>query len=330
MCHWGEDRQGCFAPVTNACSQPVIFATLGACAEDIALSKSEQVSVLTKRAKGRSGGFCAVGLLMGAILAGPGAVSGPAWAQSPPAPPPFAEFTFKRIGVGDGAPGRRITVQIAPAGAAPAITAPTPQVQTAPQTPTTRHAAFWTAISPALIDSGPGRLPEAVRALGAGPGVPAPPLQQIRGLSAQHGANLLRHSVGTQVSPALALAVMSVESAGRAEVVSAKGAVGLMQLMPQTAAEVGVTDRADPEQSIRGGIAYLDKLMARFDRDPVLVLAAYNAGPGAVERAGGVPDFPETRDFVPKVLAAWTVARALCLTPPELISDGCVFAPMGG
>lgn len=252
---------------------------------------------------------------------------GAAMAGAAPAdsPPPFAEFTFKRIGVGDAVPGRRITVQIAPEG----TDAPPDPVAVDPGPQTARFPAFWTAVSPALSGSGPGRLTQALRALDLGGGVPAPPLQQMRGLSARHGANLLRHSVGTQVSPAFALAVMAVESGGQASAISPRGAVGLMQLMPDTAAEVGVTDRSDPEQSIRGGIAYLDRLMERFDRDPVLVLAAYNAGPGAVERAGGVPEFPETRDFVPKVLAAWKVARALCRTPPELISDGCVFSNMG-
>ncbi|NCO16024.1 MAG: lytic transglycosylase domain-containing protein, partial [Alphaproteobacteria bacterium] len=72
-------------------------------------------------------------------------------------------------------------------------------------------------------------------------------------------------------------------------------------------------------------VAYLDWLMTEFDRDPVLVLAAYNAGEGAVTANAGVPPYPETRDYVPKVLAAWQVAQGLCLTPPELVSDPCVF-----
>jgi soluble lytic murein transglycosylase-like protein len=80
-----------------------------------------------------------------------------------------------------------------------------------------------------------------------------------------------------------------------------------------------------PSESIRGGVAYLDWLLARFGGDPILALAAYNAGEGAIDSNGGVPPYAETRAYVPKVLAAWTVARGLCQTPPELASDGCVF-----
>jgi soluble lytic murein transglycosylase-like protein len=98
-----------------------------------------------------------------------------------------------------------------------------------------------------------------------------------------------------------------------------------MQLMPAAAERFGVGDRLDPAQNIRGGVRYLDQLMKDFDNDPLLVLAGYNAGENAVRKHGGVPPFAETRDYVPKVLAAFSVARGLCLTPPELVSDGCAF-----
>lgn len=68
--------------------------------------------------------------------------------------------------------------------------------------------------------------------------------------------------------------------------------------------------------------------MGEFEDDPILVLAGYNAGEGSVRKYNGVPPFAETRDYVPKVLAAFQVARGLCLTPPQLISDGCVFVAM--
>ena len=102
-----------------------------------------------------------------------------------------------------------------------------------------------------------------------------------------------------------------------------------MQLMPATAERFGTKDLKDPAQNIKGGVAYLDWLMGEFGGDPVLVLAGYNTGEGAVMKHAGVRPFDETRAYVPKVLAAWTVARGLCKTPPRLISDGCVFALSG-
>lgn len=139
---------------------------------------------------------------------------------------------------------------------------------------------------------------------------------------------ILVSSAESRVSPALILAVIAVESGGKTDAVSGAGATGLMQLMPDTAARFGVSDALVAEQNISGGIKYLDWLLETFSGDAVLALAGYNAGEGAVRAHQGVPPFPETRDYVPKVLAAYQVARALCLTPPELISDGCVFRRM--
>lgn len=158
--------------------------------------------------------------------------------------------------------------------------------------------------------------------------VPAPRLQHMQDIAKLHGVDILRSTIGTKVSPALALAVISVESSGRTDAVSSAGAQGLMQLMPATASRFGVTDSTVPQQNISGGIKYLDWLMGEFKSDPILVLAGYNAGEGSVRKHDGVPPFPETRDYVPKVLAAFQVAKGLCKTPPELISDGCVFASM--
>jgi soluble lytic murein transglycosylase-like protein len=140
-----------------------------------------------------------------------------------------------------------------------------------------------------------------------------------------YGAEIRRETAGTRVSPALVLAVMAVESAGRADAVSHAGAAGLMQLMPATAARFGVQDRLLPSESIRGGVAYLNWLLGHFSGDPILTLAAYNAGEGSVQNNQGVPPYPETRAYVPKVLAAWAVAQDLCETPPESVSGDCVF-----
>jgi soluble lytic murein transglycosylase-like protein len=105
------------------------------------------------------------------------------------------------------------------------------------------------------------------------------------------------------LDPALLLAVVLEESAGDPDALSPKGAEGLMQLMPGTAAEVGVTDRRDPAANLRGGAHYLARQIRSHDGDLERALAAYNAGPGAVARAGDrVPDYPETRRYVSRVL----------------------------
>ncbi|TMV07716.1 lytic transglycosylase domain-containing protein [Ruegeria sediminis] len=196
-----------------------------------------------------------------------------------------------------------------------------------PSTQAGRYGDFWTKVSPELAQAGAGRLDEAIRAL-TSTGVAAPRLQRLQEIARERGIDILRSTIGTSVSPALVLAVISVESSGRPEAVSKAGAQGLMQLMPATAKRFGVKDSLSPGQNIAGGVKYLDWLMKEFDRDPILVLAGYNAGEGAVRQHRGVPPYAETRDYVPKVLAAFQVARALCATPPELISDGCVFQTM--
>ena len=146
--------------------------------------------------------------------------------------------------------------------------------------------------------------------------------QAFRGLLNQ----ITRATQGGPVSPAVVIALIGVESSGQSGAVSPKGAGGLMQLIPETAARFGVQDRFDPAQNIAGGVAYLNWLMATFSGDPLMVLAGYNAGEGAVTRHNGVPPFAETRAYVPKVLAAWQVARSLCLRPPLSFQDGCVIA----
>lgn len=104
------------------------------------------------------------------------------------------------------------------------------------------------------------------------------------------------------LDPKLVRALIYVESAENPVAVSNKGAVGLMQLMPATASQLGVEDPLRPMDNVRGGVKYLAQMLERFDGDVRLALAAYNAGPNAVEKYGGIPPYPETINFVEKVL----------------------------
>jgi soluble lytic murein transglycosylase-like protein len=104
-----------------------------------------------------------------------------------------------------------------------------------------------------------------------------------------------------KVDPQLVHAIIKVESAYDPLAVSNKGAMGLMQLIPKTAHELGVVDPFDPQENIEGGVTYLRHLLNVFGGDLNLSLAAYNAGEGAVRRYGGVPFFAETRDYVRRV-----------------------------
>jgi len=108
-----------------------------------------------------------------------------------------------------------------------------------------------------------------------------------------------------RVDARLVQAVIQVESSYRVDAVSPKGAVGLMQLMPETATEMGVRDRWNPVENIAGGVKYLRQLLDRFEGRVEWALAAYNAGPAAVERHGGVPPYAETRRYVKKVLQTY-------------------------
>lgn len=110
------------------------------------------------------------------------------------------------------------------------------------------------------------------------------------------------------LDPALLKAVAWQESNGRMDAVSTKGARGIMQLMPNTAAQLGV-DPGDTADNIRGGALYLRQQLDRFGSVP-LALAAYNAGPGAVIRFGGVPPYRETQGYVARIMQRWHPAAA--------------------
>lgn len=247
------------------------------------------------------------------------------------------DFTFRRVKPPAPGTGQRITIQIAPDAdpfpeTSDSLPAPVGEAEVDAIPRDNTMAWFWDEISPLRDASGPGRFVQAVEHVAkAPPGqlVSTPRLDMLYAIAEAHGTEILVQTIGKSISPALILSIISVESGGKISAESNKGAQGLMQLIPATAERFGVTDSNDPSQNIKGGVAYLEWLLDEFDGDPILALAGYNAGEGAVRSNKGVPPYAETRAYIPKVLAAWRVVRTMCLTEPELVSDGCVFREKG-
>ena len=145
-----------------------------------------------------------------------------------------------------------------------------------------------------LPDAPRAAAPVAAKPVGSESGVTPTPAE-MREMLARAGG---RHNVDAD----LLASVVRAESGGRTRAVSRTGARGLMQLMPGTARQMGVGDAFVPEQNIDGGTAYLDWLLVRYHNDLVKAVAAYNAGPGAVDRYHGVPPYRETRAYVTRVI----------------------------
>ncbi len=132
----------------------------------------------------------------------------------------------------------------------------------------------------------------------------APTKEEVHEMLAHAGA---KHNIDED----LLASVVRAESGGQVRAVSRTGAKGLMQLMPGTATAMGVDDAFRPEQNIGGGTAYLDWLLTRYHDNVALALAAYNAGPGAVDKYHGMPPYRETREYVARVIREFNRRKQL-------------------
>lgn len=186
------------------------------------------------------------------------------------------------------------------------------------------QAWFWD-IYPASATPDAGRWAAALSTLrnhrAQGRGLAAE--SRLRDLARQFDAEIGVAARDFGLSQSLLLAVIAVESAGKTQAVSNKGAQGLMQLIPATARRFGVRNVFDAGQNIRGGAAYLDWLLKQFGEDVILALAGYNAGEGAVQQYKGVPPYTETRDYVVKVIDALAAAESLCASAPSSPRQRC-------
>ncbi len=187
------------------------------------------------------------------------------------------------------------------------------------------HGWFWEELRADAAAAGPGRWAAALDSLRArrSGGISLYSESDLRDIKDEFGTQIAAAAGAHEVSEILLLAVIAVESAGRVWAFSPKGARGLMQLIPATARRFGVADIFDPAENIRGGAAYLDWLLRNFGEDPILALAGYNAGEGAVARHKGVPPFSETRDYVVKVFDALAAAQGLCRTQADTPRHAC-------
>jgi soluble lytic murein transglycosylase-like protein len=122
------------------------------------------------------------------------------------------------------------------------------------------------------------------------------------------------------MDPDVISALIQAESAFDARAVSRKGALGLMQLMPETAEQMGVYNLLDPAANIDAGVRYLKALLRKFDGDLTLALAAYNAGPGVVLKYGAVPPIEETQRYIEKIFSIYRGSRLLKVSEPEEVS----------
>ncbi len=264
------------------------------------------------------------------ITAGLILVSTPVLAQG------VADFTFKRLTPPQDGQDGLLNIQVEPQPEIQPVLSgrvdPDKDLSLAPELVRTEAPWFWHRFATGLQDGAPHRLELARTILEENPTERAAfgenPVR-IATIARDFGADILRASVEAQVSPALLLAVIEVESGGNPGKGAPTGPAGLMQLKPAVAHQFGIGNVMDPLENIIGGARYLEWLLDRFDGDALLALAAFHTAEPVVRGAGGIPNNPETRLYIPRVIAAWRLARDLCITPPVKATDGCVFKDMG-
>ncbi len=240
-----------------------------------------------------------------------------------------------QMGQAPAAPAAAAPIQVAaavpPPAAPPAATPQTPaspEVKPEPAQPQPAPEAEKPAPAPAAATPAPQK---------PAPLTPAEKLQKVSELLLQaHPARKIPNSpygeliydvaVRHSINPHLVAALIHVESSFNPRAVSRKGAVGLMQLLPATARRFGLKSKKDlfnPEKNIEAGIRYLSWLNKRFSGDVHKILAAYNAGEGAVERFGGIPPYRETQNYVQKIFRLLNfVLPSVTLESPEDSSPG--------
>lgn len=191
------------------------------------------------------------------------------------------------------------------------ITIHDPKTVVAPSRRAARHDWFWETASTEIAAAASARLAPLSELAAARLNSPAQK-ERLDRIAADYGGAIAAASAKARVSDALLLAVVAAESGGDPKAVSRAGAQGLAQLMPATAQRFSVDDPFDPAENLRGSAEYLSFLLQLFNEDAVLALAGYNAGENAVLRAKGVPNYAETRDYVPIVLSYYHLARGRC------------------
>ena len=183
--------------------------------------------------------------------------------------------------------------------------------------PGTAPPAGSTTFSAALAGAQAPAQAAAALPVGAASGAATPFAAEIEAAAQQHG-----------IDPALLKALIRQESNFNPNAVSPAGATGLTQLMPATAQGLGVTDPTNPQQAIEGGAKYLRQQLDRFGGDEKMALAAYNAGPGAVARFGGVQPYAETQSYVQKVMGYAEQYRTAGAPAPAPVASAIPATPL--